>query len=65
MADLLLSGQVNKALGLMRRADPLIASDMPGFAMVESDLRSSTVIVHALEGFGGERGLVRAMVCRL
>ena len=42
--------------------DILVALDTAGYAMVNNDPLPGSVIVQALEDFGEERGLVKAMI---
>jgi len=51
-----------KVLGPVQRGDILVASDVPGYAMVNNEPRSGSVIAQALESFGGERGVIKAMI---
>ena len=39
-----------------------MASDVPGYALVDNDPRPGTVIAQALESFEGERGMIKAMI---
>ena len=51
-----------KVLGSIRRGDILVASDVAGYAMVNDDPRSGSVIAQALEDFDGEHGIIKAMI---
>lgn len=51
-----------KVLGPVQRGDILVASSVPGYAMVNNDPKSGSVIAQALEDFDGGRGLVKAMI---
>ena len=42
--------------------DILVASDVPGHAMVNNNPAPGTVIGQALEGFNGESVLIKAMI---
>lgn len=51
-----------KVIGPVRVNDLLVASDEPGYAMVNNDAATGTVIAQALQDFEGERGLIKAMI---
>lgn len=51
-----------KVVGPVKRGDILVASDVPGYAMVNNDPTSGSVIAQALEDFDGEQGIVKAMI---
>ena len=51
-----------KVLGPVQRGDILVASAVPGYAMVNNEPRSGSVIAQALENFDGERGVIKAMI---
>lgn len=52
-----------KVLGPVRIGDLLVASDVPGFAMVaEGTPAPGTVIAKALEDFDGDQALISAMI---
>ena len=51
-----------KVLGPVAMGDILVASDVPGYALVNNNPRPGTVIAQALEDFDGEKGLVKAMI---
>jgi hypothetical protein len=57
-----LGAEVVKVLAPVQRADTLVASDVPGYAMVNNDPVPGSVIAQALEGFEGQMGLLRAMI---
>ena len=59
---IVLGAEKVKVLGPVQRGDILVASDVPGYAMVNNDPRSGSVIAQALESFDGERGLIKAMI---
>ncbi|MBN1656951.1 MAG: hypothetical protein JXA93_01045 [Anaerolineae bacterium] len=59
---IVLGAEVIKVIGPVRRGDILVASDVPGYAMVNNDPVSGSVIAQALEDFEGERGLIKAMI---
>ncbi|RMH81542.1 MAG: hypothetical protein D6681_18055 [Calditrichaeota bacterium] len=51
-----------KVLGPVQVGDLLVASDIPGYAMVNNDPAPGTVIAKAMQNFDGERGLILAMI---
>lgn len=51
-----------RVLGPVTMGDILVASSVPGYAMVNNDPRPGTVIGQALENLAGERGLIKAMI---
>jgi len=59
---IVLGAEPIKVLGTVHVGDLLVAADVPGYAMVDNSPRPGTVIAQALEGFDGERGLVKAMI---
>jgi hypothetical protein len=60
---IVLGAEAVKVLGTVHYGDLLVASDVPGYAMVNNDdPRSGSVIAQALEDFDGEQGLIRAMI---
>jgi len=59
---IVLGAELVKVIGPVQRGDILVASDVPGYAMVNNDPRSGSVIAQALESFEGERGLIKAMI---
>jgi hypothetical protein len=59
---IVIGAEAIKVLGLVQAGDILVASDVPGYAMVNNDPRPGTVIAQALEDLEGEQGLVKAMI---
>ena len=59
---IVMGAEVIKVLGPVTAGDILVASDVPGYAMVNNDPAPGTVIAQALEDFDGERGIVKAMI---
>jgi hypothetical protein len=59
---IVMGAEVIKVLGPARRGDILVASEVPGYAMVNNDPEAGAVIAQALEDFDGERGIIRAMI---
>ncbi len=59
---IVLGAEVVKILGPVQRGDILVTSDMPGYAMVNNDPISGSVIAQALEDFDGEAGVIKAMI---
>ncbi len=59
---IVIGAEIIKVLGPVKTGDILVASDVPGFAMVNNDPRPGTVIAQVLEDFDGEQGLVKAMI---
>jgi hypothetical protein len=59
---IVIGAEVIKVIGPVRRGDILVASEVPGYAMVNNDPVSGSVIAQALEDFDGERGLIAAMI---
>lgn len=51
-----------KVLGPVQAGDILVASDTPGYAIVNNTPAPGTVIGQALENFGSESGLIKAMI---
>lgn len=51
-----------KVLGPVQRGDILVASDVAGYAVVNNDPISGSVIAQALEDFDEELGVVKAMI---
>ena len=51
-----------KVLGPVQVGDLLVASDVPGYAMVNNDPAPGTVIAKAMQNFNGEQGLILAMI---
>jgi len=51
-----------RVLGPVTMGDILVASSVPGYAMVNNDPRPGTVIGQALESFDGDAGLIKAMI---
>lgn len=59
---IVLGAEAIKVLGPVKRGDILVASNVPGYAMVDNDPISGSVIAQALEDFDGESGLIKAMI---
>jgi hypothetical protein len=59
---IIIGAEAIKVLGPVQAGDILVASDVLGYAVVNSDPHPGTVIAQALEDFVGERGLVKAMI---
>jgi len=59
---IVIGAEVIRVLGPVRYGDLLVASDVPGYAMVNNDPRNGSVIAQALEDFDGGQGLIRAMI---
>lgn len=59
---IVLGAEVIKVLGPVQTGDLLVASDIPGYAMVDNNPQPGTVIAQALEAFEGERGIIKAMI---
>lgn len=59
---IVIGAEVVKVLGPVKRGDILVASDVPGYATVNNDPMSGSVIAQALEDFDGERGIIKAMI---
>ncbi len=59
---IVIGAEVVRVLGPVQAGDILVASDVPGYAMVNNDPRPGTVIAQVLENFDGEQGLVKAMI---
>jgi hypothetical protein len=49
-------------IGSVKAGDILVASDVPGYAMVNNNPLPGTVIAQALEDFEGAKGLIKAMI---
>jgi hypothetical protein len=59
---IVIGAEVVKVRGPVQAGDILVASGVPGYAMVNNDPHPGTVIAQTLEDFHGERGLVKAMI---
>ena len=59
---IVIGAELVKVIGPVERGDILVASDVPGYAMVNNDPISGTVIAQALEDFHRERGVIKAMI---
>ena len=59
---IIIGAEVIKVLGPVKRGDTLVASGVPGYAMVNNDPASGSVIAQALEDFDGKQGLIKAMI---
>jgi hypothetical protein len=59
---IVLGAEKVKVLGPVQRGDILVASSVPGYAMVNNEPRSGSVIAQALENFDGQRGVIKAMI---
>ncbi len=59
---IVIGAEVVKVLGPVARGDILVASRVPGYAMVNNDPVSGSVIAQALEDFDRERGIIKAMI---
>ncbi|MCP4540831.1 MAG: hypothetical protein GY832_27145 [Chloroflexi bacterium] len=59
---IVLGAEVVKVIGPVQRGDVLVASDTPGYAMVNNDPIPGSVIAQALEDFDGGRGMIKAMI---
>ena len=46
----------------VQHSDLLVASDVPGYAVVDNDPRPGSVIAQTLESFAGEQGIIKAMI---
>ncbi len=62
---IVLGAEKVKVLGPVQRGDALVASDVPGYAMVNNDPRAGSVIAQALEAFDGKQGTIKAMISTL
>ena len=51
-----------KVIGPVQAGDLLVASDVPGYAIVNNQPAPGTVIAKALEDFAGQRGTIKAMI---
>jgi hypothetical protein len=59
---IVLGAELIKVIGPVHPGDLLVASDVPGYAMVDNNPESGTDIAKALEALGGDKGLVRSMI---
>jgi len=59
---IVIGAEVVRALGPVKVGDLLVASEVPGYAMVNNNPRSGTVIAQALENIDKKQGLVKAMI---
>jgi|GEM_PF-2141800 len=59
---IVIGAEVIRVLGPVHTGDLLVASDTPGYAMVNNDPRPGAVIAQALEDFDGKQGLMKAMI---
>jgi hypothetical protein len=59
---IVIGAEIIKVLGPVQRGDLLIASDVPGYAMVDVDPPPGAVIAQALEDWDGAQGRIKAMI---
>ena len=59
---IVLGAEMVKVLGPVQRGELLVASDVPGYAMVNNDPPAGAVIAQALEDLDGEQGIIKAMI---
>jgi hypothetical protein len=59
---IVIGAEAIKVLGPVRAGDYLVASEVPGYAMVSPHPTFGTVIAQALEDFDGEQGIIKAMI---
>jgi len=59
---IVLGAEFVNVLGPVQSNDLLVASNTPGYAIVDNNPRPGAVIAQALEPFGGDRGTIRAMI---
>ena len=59
---IVIGAEVIKVIGPVRVGDLLVASEVPGYAVVDNDPAPGAVIAQALDDFDGEHGVVRAMI---
>jgi hypothetical protein len=59
---IVIGAEAVKVLGPVKRGDILVASSVPGHAMVNNEPKSGSVIAQALVDFDGERGVIKAMI---
>jgi len=59
---IVLGAEPIKVLGPVQAGDLLVASDVPGYAIVNNQPAPGTVIAKALEDFAGQRGTIKAMI---
>jgi hypothetical protein len=59
---IVLGAEPIKVLGPVKEGDLLVASEIPGYAMVDNDPRPGAAIAQALEDFDGEQGVIKAMI---
>jgi len=59
---IVIGAEVIKVLGPVHTGDLLVASDTPGYAIVNNDPRPGAVMAQALEDFDGAQGLIKAMI---
>lgn len=59
---IVIGAETVKVIGPVKRGDILVASNVPGYAMVNNDPVSGSVIAQALVDFDGERGAIKAMI---
>lgn len=59
---IVIGAEVVKVLGPVKRGDILVASSVPGYAMVNNDPVSGSVIAQALEDLDGKQGIIKAMI---
>lgn len=59
---IVLGAELVKVLGPVQAGDILVASNVPGYAMVNNNPAPGTVIGQALQDLVGERGLIKTMI---
>jgi hypothetical protein len=59
---IVLGAEAIKVLGPVKRGDILVASAVPGYAMVNNDPTPGSVIAQALVDSSADRGLIKAMI---
>ncbi len=59
---IVIGAEVVKVLGPVQAGDLLVASSVPGYAIVNNDPAPGTVIAQALEDFDAEKGIIKAMI---
>ena len=62
---IVIGAELIKVLGPVKKGDFLVASDTPGYAMAAASPEFGTVIAQALEGFEGEKGIIKAMIRKM
>jgi hypothetical protein len=62
---IVIGAELIKVVGPVTKGDFLVASGVPGYAVAMQSPAFGTVIAQALEDFGGEAGIIKAMIRKM